>query len=184
MRRSVALLALVLVAAAGCGQKDAGSEIASAGGKKPNADAASKKESEKGDPEKFAKCLRDNGVDVHIAQGGEASGGQVKVEAGKGATGEAKAGDPKKFEEAHEKCKKYAPVGDGAAQLSEEDKKKMLEHARCMRKEGIDMPDPTFDGKGSFAMRIPKDEKKFEAALKKCGGAEGSGVAVRIGGAK
>src|SRR5215211_1519400 len=101
MRRSVALLALVLVAAAGCGQKDAGSDIASAGGK-PKADSASKKESEKGDPEKFAQCLRENGVDVQFAQDGEKSGGLVRVEAGKSGTGEAKPGDPKKFEEAHE----------------------------------------------------------------------------------
>jgi hypothetical protein len=181
MRRSVAVLALVLVAAAGCGQKDAGSDIASAGGKANTKPAAKQ---EKGDPEKFAKCLRENGVDVQFSKDGEKSGGLVRVEAGKSGTGEAKAGDPKKFDEAHEKCKKYAPTGDAAAQLSEADKKKMLEHARCMRKEGIDMPDPKFDGGATQAMRIPKDTKKFEAALKKCGGAEGSGFAVRIGGDK
>lgn len=178
MRRSVVVLALVLVAAAGCGQKDAGSDIASASGKAGSKPVA---EQEKGDPEKFSKCLRENGIDVHFTKDGEQSGGLVRVEAGKTAAGE---GDPKKFEEAHEKCKKYAPVGDGAAQLSEADKKKMLEHARCMRKEGIDMPDPKFDGGASEAMRIPKDTKKFEAALKKCGGSEGSGFAVRIGGDK
>lgn len=182
MRRSVALLALVLVAAAGCGQKEAGSDIASAGGGTPDTKPAA--EQEKGDPEKFAKCLRENGVDIQFTQRGDKSGGLVRVEAGKSGTGEAKAGDPKKFDEAHEKCKKYAPTGEAAAQLSEADKKKMLEHARCMRKEGIDMPDPKFDGGAMEAMPIPKDTKKFEAALKKCGGAEGSGVAVRIGGGK
>jgi hypothetical protein len=181
MRRSVVVLALVLMAAAGCGQKDAGSDIASADGGKPDTKAAAKQE--KGDPEKFAKCLRENGVDVHFSQDGEKSGGVVRIERGESGTGEAKAGDPKKFDEAHEKCKKYAPVGDAAAQLSEADKKKMLEHARCMRKEGIDMPDPKFDAGAAEAMPIPKDTKKFEAALKKCGGA-GSGFAVRVGGDK
>ncbi len=181
MRRSVVVLALVLVASAGCGQKDTGSDIASAGGKPGTKPAA---EQEKGDPEKFAKCLRENGVDVQIAQDGKASGGLVRIEKGESGTGEATAGDPKKFEEAHEKCKKYAPTGESAAQLSEADKKKMLEHARCMRKEGIDMPDPKFDGGATQAMEIPKDTKKFEAALKKCGGADMGGVGVRIGGAK
>jgi hypothetical protein len=182
MRRSVVVLALVLMAAAGCGQKDAGTEIASAGGK-ADASTASKQKAEKGDPEKFAKCLRENGIDVQFSKDGEKSGGLVKVEAGKGGTGKAAPADPKKFEAAHEKCKKYAPTGESAAQLSEADKKKMLEHARCMRKEGIDMPDPKFDGGATSAIRIPKDTKKFEAALKKCGG-NGSGATLRIGGGK
>ncbi len=178
MRRGVALPLLVaaLIAVAGCGQKDAEPEVASANSGAKTSDTAKKEQ--KGDQDKFMKCMRENGVDVHIAEGGKGDSGSVSVEAGK----PGRATSPKKFEEAHEKCKKYAPVGDGAVQLSEADKKKMLEHARCMRKEGIDMPDPTFEGGMGEAIKIPADEKKFEAALKKCGG--GDGASVRIGGGK
>lgn len=181
MRRGVALPLLVaaLIAVAGCGQKDAEPDVASANSGAKTSETAKKEQ--KGDPDKFMKCMRENGVDVHIAEDSKGESGSLSVEAGT-AGKTAGRGDPKKFEEAHEKCKKYAPVGNGAVELSEADKKKMLEHARCMRKEGIDMPDPKFDG-GAMgeAMKLPADEKKFEAALKKCGGA---GAGVRIGGGK
>jgi hypothetical protein len=153
-------IAALLVATSGCAQKDAGPEVASVNGKSKS---AAKKDESKGDPAKFTKCMRDNGVKIQDAPAGE-HGGVIALEA-------KPAGGEKAFEKAHEKCKKYAPLGESKRQLSEKDKAEMLAHARCMRKEGVDMPDPTFDeSKPGAAMEIPGDMKKFEAALKKCGG--------------
>lgn len=164
MRRRMATLAAiaaVLMVASGCAQKDAGADVASVTGKTKS---AAKKEETRADPEKFMKCLRENGVKIQEAPAGDGEkGGAMAVEAGP-------RGD-KTFEKAHEKCKKYAPVGESMSKPSEKDKAEMLKQAQCMRKEGIDIPDPTFDeSKPGMAMEIPGDMKKFEAALKKCGG--------------
>lgn len=171
-RRAAALagIAAVLIAAAGCGQDKAEPGIDTASGKTNNKTAA-KQEPTKGDIDKFLQCLRENGVQVEQHSSDSSDGTEERGSVAVEGAAPAKGADDK-FKKAHEKCKKYAPVGDGIGQLSEKDKEEMLKQARCMRKEGIPMPDPNFDDKtgAAEALEIPKDRKKFEAALKKCGG--------------
>jgi len=184
MRRKMAALAgiaVMLIAVAGCGQQGEEPEVASAS--KGKAKTAAKQEQQKGDPQKFAKCLRENGVKVEEFRVDKDSAGGAVTQGGVAVKGDAAGGGDETFKKAHEKCKKYAPVGDGAAQLSEKDKEAMLKQARCMRKEGVDVPDPKFDGGTGEAMPIPGDMKKFEAAMKKCGTGAG-GVIARVGGGK
>jgi hypothetical protein len=45
-----------------------------------------------------------------------------------------------------------------------------LEYAQCMREQGIDMPDPEFEGEGGVLQRGPEsvDQDEFEAADEEC----------------
>lgn len=60
----------------------------------------------------------------------------------------------------------------GAAAPSEQERAEMqdrtLRFAQCMRAEGVDVPDPTGDGR--MTMRIDGNREAFERAAKKCGG--------------
>ena len=154
-------------------------------------------------PLKFAKCMREHGIDmpdpqisddggVMIAIGGPGSG--LGDDSGKGP-------DPKEMEAANKACQHF--MEDAAAGFdppSEEDQKKMQEQAlafaKCMRDHGIDMPDPQFstDG-GGFSISVgapaaggtigdapPVDfnDDEFKAASEACGG-PGGGFAIATG---
>ena len=60
----------------------------------------------------------------------------------------------------------------GDAQVSVEDA--MLAYAQCMRDQGIDMPDPTFDGQGGFGVQVQPgdpgtfDREQMDAAQQVC----------------
>ena len=72
-----------------------------------------------------------------------------------------------------------------AASAGKDPQEAALEFARCMRGQGIDMPDPQVDEQGRVTMRIGPgpgagkadrpDPKKFQAAEKACGGLMGAG---------
>jgi hypothetical protein len=51
-------------------------------------------------------------------------------------------------------------------------KQRALAYARCMRQQGIDMPDPKFDAQGRMAQQLPAgvgpDDPKFKAADQAC----------------
>jgi len=53
-----------------------------------------------------------------------------------------------------------------------QNRKVLLDYARCMREHGVDMPDPTFDENGGAQMRLGKglnpESAKFQAAQKAC----------------
>jgi hypothetical protein len=115
-----------------------------------------------------ARCMREHGVDVPDPKPGK--GGIVLV-------GPEQAGDPARAERAIKACEKH--LRDlPPPKLSEEQKAEMrkgaLAHARCMRAEGIDMPDPQFGPDGSITMRIEgedapnPDDPKVRAAQEKC----------------
>ncbi|MEV0743216.1 hypothetical protein AB0I51_46540 [Streptomyces sp. NPDC050549] len=52
-----------------------------------------------------------------------------------------------------------------ASQTTGDPMKDRLKYAACMRKQGIDMPDPGADGQD---VTIPADQEKFQAAVDKC----------------
>jgi len=74
-------------------------------------------------------------------------------------------------------CAKYRESIQ-APEISDADKEKFrkaaLEHSRCMREQGIDMPDPQFDEDGGAQIRIGRgsginpDDPKFKQAQEAC----------------
>ncbi|MGK4579397.1 hypothetical protein [Kitasatospora sp. HPMI-4] len=120
---------------------------------------ASAKDTKEDDAYKYRQCLRDNGVEVQEPEGDQAAGVQVK--------------DEKTFKKAQEACK---GLPGAAKEMSQEDQQKALDEAvkfaKCMREQGIDMPDPEMqDGKltarvGAGSADVSKD--KMEKAQKAC----------------
>jgi hypothetical protein len=154
---------LLLLALAACGEPDSGPGVASAqtGGATPS--ASTTKGATEGDPVKFADCMRKYGVEVEVQE----DGGGVGIHGGPG--------DEGKLEKAQQECRQYAPGGgEGDAQpMSKEDQAKFLAFAKCMRDNGINMPDPTFEGGGvKMSMGSPGgpklDRAKVDAAHKAC----------------
>jgi hypothetical protein len=101
----------------------------------------------------FAKCMRDNGIDMPDPDP-NATGMSLPA---------VKAGDADKASKAMEACKKYAP-----ANIANPDdpqvKADRAAMAKCMREHGVDMPDPGSGGSLSVDMGDPK----FKDALKAC----------------
>ncbi len=151
--RTLPAVALAAFALAACGEDDTASGD-SARGERQDAALA------------FARCMREHGVDFPDPKPG---GGPAIVE---------NAGDttPEDMREAEKACEKYRkdlePPELSEAQ-QQEFKDAALAHARCMRKHGIDMPDPTFGADGQARVELsrgrfdPKDPK-FAEAQKAC----------------
>ena len=132
---------------------------------------------------KFSKCMREHGIDMpdpqRVGKGGiKLSGGKVNFN------------DPK-MKSAQSACQKYMQIGGGEtldpakrAKLQES----ALNYARCMRGQGVDMPDPKLAGNGGLTFQAgpgsaPKssngtgprsglgvnpDSPKFKAADEEC----------------
>lgn len=83
----------------------------------------------------FARCMREQGVDV--PDPAPPGAGPQRLELSRSAT-------PQKVEAATATCRKK--TGGGPRELSAEDQQELrdsaLKFARCMRKNGIDLPDP------------------------------------------
>jgi len=123
----------------------------------------------------YARCMRENGVDMPDPQVTTGSGGEVKIDQQGGAPV-----SKEKMTAADAACRHFmaaaGPNGKGPA-MSVEDQDKVLAFAKCMREHGIDMPDPDFTG-GGFAIRIsgssnsgrtgPKDDPAFQTAQAAC----------------
>ena len=115
---------------------------------------------------KHARCMREHGVNVPDPKPG--AGGVVVVSPGE------EGGDPKAMERAGAACDKY--LRDiPPPQLSDDQKEEMrdgaLAHARCMREQGIDFPDPKFSDDGGIsvdARKLDPDSPKMKAAEEAC----------------
>jgi hypothetical protein len=135
----------------------------------------------------FAECMRENGVDMPDPQTG---GGGAGIVIGPGADGDAP--DMEAFEAADEACRHLMEEVMGARpDLSPEEQAEMedqaLAFAQCMRDNGVDMPDPEFDGDGRVTQEMrgvdPGDES-FQEAQDACAermGGEGPVFGVRPG---
>lgn len=116
---------------------------------------------------RHAACMRENGVDVPDPKPGQ----RGIVIAGPGAKG-----DPAAMRRAERKCKKLLEDLPDPPQLSKRDEREFreraLKHARCMRGQGVDFPDPAFGPGGRVQMRLPggvrPDDASFRAAQEKC----------------
>ncbi len=169
-RASVALAALALtlaLALSACGGGGGGGEADRQRG--GSQDEAAERGSK--DPQEamlaFARCMREQGVDLPDPQPGE-RGFAIEVD-----PGGASAPFDADFREAEKQCRKH--LGNAKPpELSEDDERELreaaLKHARCMREEGIDMPDPEVDGGGVRIEpgSIDPQDPQFRKAQKQC----------------
>ncbi|MFF9016273.1 hypothetical protein ACF09C_25300 [Streptomyces sp. NPDC014870] len=149
------LAALCLLTTAAC---TGGGDGAKAGG---GAESVSDEGKKADQALEHRKCLREQGLDVPEPKPGEEGVGLTI-----GGDGMSK----EKMEKAFKACQGKGGAGMGK-ELTQADKDKMIKYAQCMRKNGFDMPDPTFGEGGMTAARpIPQGEqaKKFEKANKAC----------------
>ena len=101
---------------------------------------------------RYAKCLREHGVDMPDDANKMPAGGITITDKAQAA------------------CKAYAPQGKAIDMKDPATREKFTRLARCMRKHGIDMPDPNADGSNMPAPNWDGGNKpKFDAAMKVCG---------------
>ena len=166
MRSIVPTLTTVAVlAVAGCGGSGSGGSAGS-----PAASAGD--EAFDGALE-FARCMRGEGLDVPDPQRG--SNGMIRI--GPGSGPQPGPSDPK-HEAARKKCERHLQQGGGRAPDAAEKAKfqdAFLKYARCMRAEGVNIPDPKpGQGGGGIVFRAGDpsapdlDSPRFKAADEKC----------------
>ncbi|MFF0745151.1 hypothetical protein ACFYVL_32595 [Streptomyces sp. NPDC004111] len=167
LRLGTALAVLALLTAAcsgGTGAKDdTGGSAGNEGSGAAHEDAGSDTKKEDQALE-YRKCLRDQGLDVPEPKPGQDSrslsiGGDLGKE---------------QMEKAFKACRgKSGGAGAGSGEPTQADKDKMIKYAACMRKNGVNMPDPKFDGSMQKAMPMPKagpEKDTFDKAMKACEG--------------
>lgn len=126
---------------------------------------------------KFAKCMRDEGIDMPDPQK-QAGGGIVQKMGGPG-----KPLDQRKVEAAQKKCEHFMDAGGGSVKGGDpkeeaEHRDALLAFAQCMRSHGVPMKDPKFSGNkvqmsigggpGDSGPRVNPEGATFKAAEKAC----------------
>jgi hypothetical protein len=137
---------------------------------------------------KYSQCMRENGVKAYPDPDSQ---GRMLVKAGPG-TGI----DPQspQFKTAAKACEKYQPKAGGKFDRAQAQKMQQaaLEFAQCMRRHGVNFPDPQFqDGGAKMTFGGPgmnPNDPKFRAAQQACaknmpgpGGPGGGAVAIGPG---
>ena len=124
---------------------------------------------------KYSECMRQNGVPSFPDPD---ANGRIQIQAGPGSDLNPRSDT---FKQAQEKCKEYAPQGNGA-QGNPQQQADMLKFVQCMRQNGVpNMPDPRPDGGMIISQKdgIDPNSQAFKDAQQKCrdlapGGAAGS----------
>jgi hypothetical protein len=122
----------------------------------PSGSASSRRDKAYEGALKFAKCMREHGVDMPDPQR-DAKGG-IRI------TQSRRAGDgmtDAKMQAAQKDCEKYmeaggGPVRDPAMEARMQDA--LFAYAKCMRSHGVDMPDPQISG-GKVTMKVGSGAK-------------------------
>lgn len=158
---SLCLVVVVALMVTACGASDGGNGEPGAGDASHDPDSAALA---------WAKCMRENGVDIPDPKPqDDGEGGNVALAPGLG--GPMPGVDEQAFAAAKKACAEHAEEMGGvdAGGFTEEDKQRMVDFARCMREQGVDMPDPDFDNSdGEMGVEIDPNDPKFQAALKVC----------------
>jgi hypothetical protein len=174
--RVLALAAALSLALAACGGGDGDDGVATLGGDGGSEASASPSVDPEDALAEFAECVRDNGIEDFEDPTVNEDGG---IEIGFGGGGDPPSeAEQEEMQAAMEACGDLLPRGEGRGQISEEDQAAfedaLLGYARCMREQGIDMPDPEFSeggGGGSF-VRIGEgadpSDPDFQAADEEC----------------
>ncbi|MFB8037240.1 hypothetical protein ACFC5Z_30760 [Streptomyces sp. NPDC056004] len=148
------MAAAVVLSATACSGDGGGS----GSGTKSGGSASGTRKTDEDQALEHRKCLREHGLDVAEPKPGEDGRGMTIKGGGK---------SKKEMEKAFKACQDKS-VG-GPKEITQAQKDKMLAFARCMRKNGIDMPDPKFEGGMAQAPALQqKDMKKFEKANAAC----------------
>ena len=168
-----ALVLTLALAAAGCGgaSEDGGSGVPRAADARDAGGAAADDGTGAKDSEEamlaFARCMRANGVDMPDPRAGE---GAFVITPDT----DPSEGSRERFREAGDKCRRHLE-GIEPPELNEEQQEALeeatLEHVRCMRKHGVEMPDPSFGEGGRMAIPldgIDLDDPDFRTAQKAC----------------
>lgn len=123
---------------------------------------------------KFAKCMRDHGLDVPDPTHGSDGGIQQKMNVDKDAPARS---DQAAMDKAQKACEHFMVIGGGDAPDPAEQAKRQdafIAYARCMRAAGVNMPDPKFAGnRVTMGVRAGAggpnpDSPAFKAADKTC----------------
>jgi hypothetical protein len=157
---------MLLLAACGGSEGPGVAEASGSGGGGSTAEtttAASEEDAEQAQLD-FARCMREQGLDFPDPQPDENGGLRFAAPADG-------LDDPEAFRDAAQECQEF--LADAQPDLSEEDRSEFqdaqLEFARCMRDEGIDVPDPQQgEGPGQGLGDIDTDDPAFQAALEEC----------------
>ncbi|TDD32334.1 hypothetical protein E1287_23300 [Actinomadura sp. KC06] len=164
MRRRT-FAALALVPALALGLQGCGGEGTGAGSK-----GTAKAVSDQQKMRDFAKCMRDNGVDMDDP----ASDGKVTMRHSE-PPGNAKGGGPNTngIDAAQQKCRHLMPNGGKPDKPKPEEIAKMRAFAKCMRDNGISkFPDPKPDGsmliKAGKGTGLDPQSQEFKDAQKAC----------------
>ena len=101
----------------------------------------------------FARCLRDHGLDVQEPRPGGDGPRGIAIQG--------RPGDERKMLAAQRACRKLAPGGFKEPTPEEQEKLRdaALAFAQCMRKHGVDLPDPQTNG-GGILMRAPRQRNR------------------------
>ena len=175
---SAALIALALtLVLAACGGGESEAQVASIETTETTGtDTTTTETTPSEDPEEallaYTRCLREHGVDIEDPQNG-----RLLIRPGGGGDGPPTQAELDEFREANEACadlRENLPT----PQLSEEDRAEfqdaLLAFAKCMRENGVDVPDPEFsEGGGAFRMGgdgrgLDPNDPDFQAAREKC----------------
>lgn len=191
--------ALALALAACSTPSNAG--VATLDREQPEAETAAGTEDAEAEMQKWAECMRENGVDIPDPTVDEDGGFQIERRVDSEDSPQAGAvrlGDD--FEKAITEC--GDPPRIAGAGPSEEDLEEMQENAlklsQCMRDQGIgDFPDPDFSRSGPgagagarvtvggpFGGGVDMEDPEVQAAFEKCAEENGDGPVVFGGGAR
>jgi uncharacterized protein YceK len=164
MRKVMTALAL-LVLLGGCGSAaDNGDGVASANGDGSQAPPTST--TQQGGTEeqmqKFAKCMRDNGVDMPDPgpDGGLGQGADSGIDR-----------NSPTFQKAAEACRQYLPGGGDLSKLDPKLIDQLRQLTQCLRDNGVDVPDPDPNNPtlGLGAMQdIDRNSPAFQKAMEAC----------------
>jgi hypothetical protein len=156
----VAVLALALAVAA-CSSGGKGDGVASLGGGATSTTSPGGGDSIQADLA-YVRCMRQHGINLP----------DPKVDAQGNVTQEHPQGvgpDDPKFQVARQACRHYRANGGEAQRPSPQQQQQMLAFTRCMRQHGINLPDPTPDGRVDLR-GINPDDPRFKAAERACPG--------------
>lgn len=162
----LAAMALLLAACGGSGEQGVAEASGSGSGGTDTAaatTAASEADAEQAQLD-FARCMREQGVDFPDPQPDE--NGDLRFQPPADGLD-----DPAAFQDAAQECQEYLEAVQ--PDLSREDQSEFqdaqLEFARCMRDEGVDVPDPQAGQVGPGALGdIDTGDPAVQAALEEC----------------
>jgi hypothetical protein len=115
---------------------------------------------------RFAKCLREHGVDISTP----AAGGRIRVQSKAEIS-------PQRFEAARNACREYAPADklELTPQERVEREEAVRKFAKCMREHGIELEAKTAEGGAAIGIHVGRGEggpnpesPTFQAAQKAC----------------